>query len=282
MRARGSRRRWSGARPARARPARHGTSAWRTQPRSARSCSPPARQASTYTLNRSPATRAIVSALRRRAVAGERHARSPAWPPPSAGARQRVVADHRRAARARPALADQLIGARARVRRRRADQRGQLRPRGGGRRARRRRLGRRSASPPARSPTSSPTGASSARRPRQGAGGGAGDEDAGRRWRSARSWTASPSRPCSASASPPATGVSVGLLAAIFVSNLPEAIGSATRCATRAPRRQDRAAVDRRRLDLHARDRRRLRDRRHRVGRHSRPSSTASPPARCW
>ena len=59
------------------------------------------------------------------------------------------------------------------------------------------------------------------------------------RWPSARSSTASRSSSCSGSASPPATGVSVGLLAAIFVSNLPEAIGSSDRDARgrHAPRR---------------------------------------------
>ena len=49
---------------------------------------------------------------------------------------------------------------------------------------------------------------------------------AGRRSRSAPSSTGSPSRPCSGSGSRPAR-VSVALLVAIFVSNLPEAIGSA-------------------------------------------------------
>ena len=61
-------------------------------------------------------------------------------------------------------------------------------------------------------------------------------------------------------------GVSVGLLAAIFVSNLPEAIGSATEMrAAGEPRGDDPAAVGRGRGRLHARDGRRLRDRRHRV-----------------
>ena len=50
----------------------------------------------------------------------------------------------------------------------------------------------------------------------------------GRRSRSERSWTASPSRWCSDSGSRRAASVGVGLLAAIFVSNLPEAIGSAS------------------------------------------------------
>ena len=67
----------------------------------------------------------------------------------------------------------------------------------------------------ARSPTSSPRAGS-----RRWA--------AARRSRSARSSTGSPSRWCSASGWPAAQTVSVGLLAAIFVSNLPEAIGGAT------------------------------------------------------
>ena len=58
-------------------------------------------------------------------------------------------------------------------------------------------------------------------------------------------------------------GVSVSLLAAIFVSNLPEAIGSATEMRAAGTRRHDPAAVDRRRGRLHARHRRRLCDRRH-------------------
>ena len=76
-------------------------------------------------------------------------------------------------------------------------------------------------------------------------------------------------------------GVSVGLLAAIFVSNLPEAIGGATTCARQMHNRRKVllnwvwiAGV------LRARDGGGLRDRRHRVATTLRAASTASPPAR--
>ena len=57
---------------------------------------------------------------------------------------------------------------------------------------------------------------------------GVGQRAPARRSPSAPSSTASPSRPCSASGWPAGEGVSVSLLAAIFVSNLPEAIGSSS------------------------------------------------------
>ena len=74
-------------------------------------------------------------------------------------------------------------------------------------------------------------------------------------------------------------GVSVGLLAAIFVSNLPEAIGSAS--GLHAPPRKVDRAVGRRGGDLHARDRGRLRARGQRLSESSRAPRTASPRARC-
>ena len=78
-------------------------------------------------------------------------------------------------------------------------------------------------------------------------------------------------------------GVSVGLLVAIFVSNLPEAIGSSTEMRAAGTRRR---AIRRLwvlvALDLHRGDGRRLRDRRQRVGQPQRRRSTGSRPARCW
>ena len=77
-------------------------------------------------------------------------------------------------------------------------------------------------------------------------------------------------------------GVSVGLLAAIFVSNLPEAIGSASamRAAGTRPAAIRRlwVLIARRLHDRHAR---RLRASPTSPAATSRPPSTASPPAPC-
>ena len=179
-------------------------------------------------------------------------------------------------------LARDVAGAarrpRARVRRGRADQRGQLRPRRGGRAARRhrRRRGRprRRRAHLLRARPRGRRGASSA-----AAGGGAG---------TALALGALARRHPGAGgarhrASPSGEGVSVGLLVAIFVSNLPEAIGSSTdmRAAGHAARRRSAGCGSPSRVVCTLATVVGYAHRRQRLAATSRPRSTASPPARC-
>ena len=118
---------------------------------------------------------------------------------------------------------------RARVRRRRADQRGQLRPRRGGREGRRRRGGRGRPRASARSPTSLADRVLARRA-----------ADGGPALALGAFLDGIPEQAVLGIGLASGEGVSVGLLAAIFVSNLPEAIGSATEHA--APPRRARSS----------------------------------------
>ena len=152
------------------------------------------------------------------------------------GCAGRVVAGDRRAARDRAAVAGSRGRHRARVRRRRADQRGQLRPRRGRRPGRRPWLSR-----------DRPRSRRAHVLPRQRARRAHGPAPVGQAVRAGRRRRALARARRVPGWDPRALvlgislaggdGVSVGLLAAIFISNLPEAVGSATemRAAGRTP-----------------------------------------------
>ena len=178
------------------------------------------------------------------------------------GRARRELAGLRRPAHLRPPLVLAAGRRRARLRRRSADQRRQLRAGGGGLRRSAAPGSPASGSASARSPTTRSTALIAAThrdRPRP-PGPSAGKRDRARRWRSAPSSTGSPSRPVLGINIAAGNGVGVALLVAIFVSNLPEAMGSADDMRKAGTARgEDPAPLARRRRDLHPRHRRRLR-----------------------
>ena len=93
-----------------------------------------------------------------------------------------------------------------------------------------------------------------------------------------------PEQMVSGSASPPARASALSLLAAIFVSNLPEAIGASTDLRQTEPHAAPRSMSlwGARRRRLHGRDRRRLRASRTPRAATSAPTITASRRAHYW
>ena len=199
------------------------------------------------------------------------------------GSARRKLPRHRRRAQLRPRVAAAAGRLRPRLRRRGADQRRQLRARRRGDRGRRRRRHR-------RRPRGRRAHLLLPRRPDRAADGDRPRPPGPRRRRGSGTALALgafldgiPEQLVLGIDIAAGAGVGVSLLVAIFVSNLPESLGSASDMREAG---RSREAILRLWLagrgDLRPRHRRRLPARRRRQRRRAGRRSTASPPAPCW